>query len=173
MIDGYDEAPLCSSFTSGSFDIDIIFHVHCTKPVWCVTALSRNTRHDADIEDVCYYPILVLVYILYSETDSFSLNIHKALRTAQLQLDAEKTCNQQLEEKNVVLEANKPSRRSKKSKILEELAAYEVKIRTLAKKYSIMVEMYFPSTEAISQSMLPMPTPAFHTADCYASAVTH
>ena len=38
MIDGYDEAPSCSSFTSGSFDIDIIFHVHCTKPVWCVTA---------------------------------------------------------------------------------------------------------------------------------------
>ena len=37
MIDGYDEAPLCSSFASGSFDIDIIFHVHCTKPVWCVT----------------------------------------------------------------------------------------------------------------------------------------
>jgi len=36
-IDGYDEAPLCSSFASGSFDIDVIFHVHCTKPVWCVT----------------------------------------------------------------------------------------------------------------------------------------
>jgi len=38
VIDGYDEAPLCSSFASGSFDIDVIFHVHCTKPVWCVTA---------------------------------------------------------------------------------------------------------------------------------------
>ena len=37
VIDGYDEAPSCSSFTSGSFDIDIIFHVHCTKPVWCMT----------------------------------------------------------------------------------------------------------------------------------------
>jgi len=37
VIDGYDEAPLCSSFTSGSFDIDVIFHVHCTKPVWCMT----------------------------------------------------------------------------------------------------------------------------------------
>jgi len=24
MIDGYDEAPSCSSFASGSFDIDII-----------------------------------------------------------------------------------------------------------------------------------------------------
>jgi len=109
--------------------------------------------------------------LLYSETDSFSLNIHKALRTAQLQLDAEKTCNWQLEEKNVVLEANKLSRRSKKSKIPEELAAYEVEIRTLAKKYGVMVEMYFPSTEAISQSTLPMPTPAFHTADRYASAI--
>jgi len=30
--------PSCSSFASGSFDIDVIFHVHCTKPVWCVTA---------------------------------------------------------------------------------------------------------------------------------------
>jgi len=38
-IDGYDEAPSCSSFASGSFDIDVIFHVHCTKPVWCVTAV--------------------------------------------------------------------------------------------------------------------------------------
>jgi len=37
VIDGYDEAPSCSSFASGSFDIDVIFHVHCTKPVWCVT----------------------------------------------------------------------------------------------------------------------------------------
>jgi len=36
-IDGYDEVPSYSSFASGSFDIDIIFHVHCTKPVWCVT----------------------------------------------------------------------------------------------------------------------------------------
>ena len=29
---------MCSSFASGSFDIDVIFHVHCTKPVWCVTS---------------------------------------------------------------------------------------------------------------------------------------
>ena len=26
------------------------------------SASSRNTRCDVDIEDVCYYPILVLVY---------------------------------------------------------------------------------------------------------------
>jgi len=39
-IDGYDEAPSCSSFAPGSSDIDVIFHVHCTKPVWCVTAVS-------------------------------------------------------------------------------------------------------------------------------------
>jgi len=26
------------------------------------SASSRNTGRDADIEDVCYYPILVLVY---------------------------------------------------------------------------------------------------------------
>jgi len=45
VIDGYDEAPSCSSFASGSSDIDVIFHVHCTKPVWCVTPRA----HDLDI----------------------------------------------------------------------------------------------------------------------------
>ncbi|KIM66048.1 hypothetical protein SCLCIDRAFT_111524, partial [Scleroderma citrinum Foug A] len=91
----------------------------------------------------------------------------QALRTAQLQLDAEKTCNRELEGKNAVLEANKPKRLKKKN-IPEELAAYEVEIKMLAKKYSVMVEMYFPTTEAISQPM-PLPLPAFNTADCYAS----
>ena len=38
----------------------------------------------------------------------------------------------------------------------------------LAKKYGVMVEMYFPTTEAISQPT-PIPMPAFNTADCYAS----
>jgi len=42
VIDGYDEALSCSSFASGSFDIDVIFHVHCTKPVWYVTAGIRG-----------------------------------------------------------------------------------------------------------------------------------
>ena len=43
-IDGYDGAPSCSSFASGSFDIDVIFHVHCTKPVWCVTPHQTERR---------------------------------------------------------------------------------------------------------------------------------
>ena len=93
----------------------------------------------------------------------------QALRTAQLQLDAEKTRNCELEGRNVVLEVNKP-RRLKKKNIPEELVAYEVEIKTLAKKYGVMVEMYFPITEAILQPT-PLPVPAFNTADRYASSL--
>jgi len=49
VIDGYDEALSCSSFTSGSFDIDVIFHVHCTKPVWCVTAVAAEAEIGSDV----------------------------------------------------------------------------------------------------------------------------
>ena len=52
----------------------------------------------------------------------------------QLQLDAEKTHSHELEGKNAVLEVNK-SRKSKKKSVPEELAAYKVEIKTLAKKY--------------------------------------
>ena len=58
MIDGYNEAPLCSSFASGSFDIDVIFHVHCTKPVWCVTVCLLgvvDTVGDKQTVMVCLY----------------------------------------------------------------------------------------------------------------------
>ena len=72
-----------------------------------------------------------------------------------------------MEGKNAVLEVNKPKRLKKKN-IPEELAAYEVEIKTLAKKYGVMVEMYFPTTEAISQPT-PLPLPAFNTANRYAS----
>jgi len=74
-----------------------------------------------------------------------------------------------LEGKNAVLEANK-SRKSKKKNVPEELVAYEIEIKTLAKKYGVMVEMYFPTTEAISQPT-PIPVPAFNTADRYASSL--
>ena len=87
----------------------------------------------------------------------------------QLQLDAEKAHNHELEGKNAVLEANK-SRKSKKKNVPEELVAYKVEIKTLAKKYSVMVEMYFPTTEAISQPT-PIPMPAFNTADRYTSSL--
>ena len=87
----------------------------------------------------------------------------------QLQLDAEKTCNHELEGKNAVLEANK-SRKSKKKNVPEELVAYKVEIKMLAKKYGVMVEMYFPTTEAISQPT-PIPMPAFNTADHYTSSL--
>ena len=40
----------------------------------------------------------------------------------------------------------------------------------LAKKYSVMVEMYFSITKTILQPT-PLPVPAFNTADCYASSL--
>ena len=52
MIDGYDEAASCSCFASGLFDIDVIFHVHCTKPVWCVTPGSQSSLNPSHISDV-------------------------------------------------------------------------------------------------------------------------
>ena len=72
-----------------------------------------------------------------------------------------------MEGKNAVLEANK-SRKSKSKNIPEELAAYEVEIKMLAKKYGVMVEMYFPTAKIILQPT-PLPVPAFNTADHYAS----
>ena len=89
------------------------------------------------------------------------------MRTAQLQLEAERTQNRHLQEQNTILEANKP-RRSNKSNVPEELAAYGEEIRVLAKKYGVMVEMFFPTVSAISQPV-PVPAPPFQTADRYAS----
>ncbi|KIM63298.1 hypothetical protein SCLCIDRAFT_24433 [Scleroderma citrinum Foug A] len=120
---------------------------------------------DLDVED----PPESLPSVSSRTTGHAASNLKDALRTAQLQLDAEKTCNRELEGKNAVLEANKP-KRSKKKNIPEELATYEVEIKTLAKKYGVMVEMYFLTTEAISQPM-PLPLPAFNTADRYASSL--
>ena len=93
----------------------------------------------------------------------------KALRTAQLQLDAEKSHTRQLEEKNAILEANKQCK-SKKRNVPEELAVYEAEMKSLAKKYGVMIEMFFPTTEALSQP-LPVPPPTFNTADHYATTV--
>ena len=90
------------------------------------------------------------------------------MRTAQLQLEAERTQNCRLQEQNTILEANKP-RRSNKSNVPEELAAYGEEIKVLAKKYGVMVEMFFP-TSAISQP-IPVPAPPFQTADRYASTL--
>ncbi|KAL4066266.1 NUC071 domain-containing protein [Scleroderma yunnanense] len=91
-----------------------------------------------------------------------------ALKSVQLQLDIEKNCNHQLEEKNAILEANK-SRWSKKNNIPDELAVYDNEIKVLAKKYGLMTEMFFPEMSAISQPMS-NPPPPFQTPDCYASA---
>ena len=60
MIDGYNEAPLCSSFTSGSFNIDVIFHVHCTKPVWCMTVSAAKSCPGCAVENAVLYAGLSL-----------------------------------------------------------------------------------------------------------------
>jgi len=54
---GYDEAPSCSSFAPGSFDIDGIFHVHCTKPVWYVTTPSLLNQQPDTPSDEVSHPI--------------------------------------------------------------------------------------------------------------------
>ncbi|KAL4062735.1 NUC071 domain-containing protein [Scleroderma yunnanense] len=100
--------------------------------------------------------------------DSCWSDLEDALKSAQLQLDVEKNCNHQLEEKKTILEANK-SRQSKKDNIPDKLAVYDNKIKVLAKKYGLMTEMFFPETSAISQSMS-NPPPPFQTPDCYVSA---
>ncbi|KAI5983620.1 hypothetical protein EDD15DRAFT_2129947, partial [Pisolithus albus] len=63
----------------------------------------------------------------------------QALRSAQLQLDIERTRNRELKEKNAVLEANKPQR-SKKN-VPPELLAYDSEIKMLAKKYGVTIEL--------------------------------
>ena len=74
-----------------------------------------------------------------------------------------------MEEKNAVLEANK-QRKPKKWDVPDELAAYEAEMKMHAKKYSVLIKMYFPTTEALFQP-LPMPPPVFNTADRYATVV--
>ncbi|KAI6002592.1 hypothetical protein F5J12DRAFT_783764 [Pisolithus orientalis] len=98
--------------------------------------------------------------------------LEEALRTAQLQLDVEKTRNQELKEKNMVLDANKPQH-SKKN-ILPELLAYDSKIQMLVKKYGVTTELFFPctlTTNVISQPS-PVSVPSFSTTDHYATALT-
>ena len=74
-----------------------------------------------------------------------------------------------MEEKNAVLEANKQWK-PKKWDVPDELAVYEAEMKMLAKKYGVLIEMYFPTTEALFQP-LPMPPPVFNTADCYVTVV--
>ena len=69
-IDGYDEAPLCSSFASGLFDIDVIFHVHCTKPVWCVT--SRHAANPS--QDHLNKALYICCYLIGTSTYSLVYN---------------------------------------------------------------------------------------------------
>ncbi|KAI6037081.1 hypothetical protein BKA83DRAFT_4120668 [Pisolithus microcarpus] len=96
----------------------------------------------------------------------------EALRSAQLQLNVEQTCNRELKEKNIVLEANKPQR-SKKN-VPPELLAYDSKIKMLAKKYGVTIELFFPhtpTTNAVSQSS-PVNAPSFSSSDRYTTILT-
>ncbi|KAG1828914.1 hypothetical protein EV424DRAFT_1305346, partial [Suillus variegatus] len=61
------------------------------------------------------------------------------LRQVQLQLDAIKQRNRILEEKNMILEANQPTR--KFSKAPSDLVAFDEEVKTFAKKYGVMYEM--------------------------------
>ncbi|KAG1738318.1 uncharacterized protein EDB91DRAFT_1013993, partial [Suillus paluster] len=61
------------------------------------------------------------------------------LKEAQLQLEAVKQRNRLLEEKNAILEANKPSRKT--SKAPSQLVAFDEEVKMFAKKYGVMYEM--------------------------------
>ncbi|KAI5999435.1 hypothetical protein F5J12DRAFT_895270 [Pisolithus orientalis] len=98
-------------------------------------------------------------------------NLAEALKAIQLQLDVEKSQNQELLEKNTVLVANKMCHSTKD--VPASMVAYDSEIKMLGKKYVVMMEMFLPQIPLTNvMSELPMsPTPVFATAEHYASAM--
>ncbi|KIK93810.1 hypothetical protein PAXRUDRAFT_33852 [Paxillus rubicundulus Ve08.2h10] len=84
----------------------------------------------------------------------------------KLQLDAIKERCQALEEENCILQANKP-RKSAKGTTPNSLTVYDIEIHSLAKKFGVMGEMFFPGTQLLSCTPnqvgpYPLPTDATH-----------
>ncbi|KAG2145459.1 uncharacterized protein EDB93DRAFT_1251330 [Suillus bovinus] len=78
-------------------------------------------------------------------------HISTTLKDTQLQLQAIKQCNQLLEEKNAILEVNKPSRKA--SKAPSQLLVFDKEVKMFTKKYGIMYEMYPPSAELLKKTL--------------------
>ncbi|KAI6047023.1 hypothetical protein EDC04DRAFT_2887472 [Pisolithus marmoratus] len=110
-------------------------------------------------------------FTFHTASSSRAQPLAEALNMAQLQLDVEQTHNHELKEQNMILEANKLKHLRKN--VPPELLAYEGEIKTLAKKYGVVTELFFPQTlmtDAISQSHL-VSAPSFTTADHYATVM--
>jgi hypothetical protein len=90
------------------------------------------------------------------------------LKDAQLQLDAIKQRNQLLEEKNAILEANKPSHKT--SKAPSQLVAFDKVVKTFTKKYGVMYEMYPPSAELLKKTLPSNFGLPFDCPTCYANS---
>ncbi|KAG1797267.1 hypothetical protein EV424DRAFT_1333443, partial [Suillus variegatus] len=90
------------------------------------------------------------------------------LKDAQLQLQAIKQRNRLLEEKNAILEANKPSRKA--SKAPSQLLAFDEEVKMFAKKYGIMYEMYPPSAELLKKTLPSTPGLPFDRPARYANS---
>ncbi|KAG2046462.1 hypothetical protein BDR06DRAFT_1014714 [Suillus hirtellus] len=95
-------------------------------------------------------------------------HISTTLKDAQLQLEAIKQCNRLLEEKNAILEANKPSHKA--SKAPSQLLAFDEEVKMFAKKYGVMYEMYPPSTELLKKTLPSTPCLPFDRPARYASS---
>ncbi|KAG1884710.1 hypothetical protein F4604DRAFT_1919192 [Suillus subluteus] len=89
------------------------------------------------------------------------------LRQIQLQLDAIKQHNQILEEQNMILEANQPTRKS--SKAPSDLVAFDEEVKIFAKKYGVMYEM-FPLNAELLKKALPVSIPPSERAARYANS---
>ncbi|KAG2054078.1 hypothetical protein BDR06DRAFT_1008040 [Suillus hirtellus] len=95
-------------------------------------------------------------------------HISTTLKDAQLQLEAIKQCNRLLEEKNAILEANKPSRKA--SKAPSQLLAFDEEVKMFAKKYGVMYEMYPPSAELLKKTLPSTPGLPFDRPARYANS---
>lgn len=83
-------------------------------------------------------------------------------------MQAIKQRNRLLEEKNAILEANKPSRKA--SKAPSQLLAFDEEVKMFAKKYGIMYEMYPPSAELLKKTLPSTPGLPFDRPACYANS---
>ncbi|KAG1843779.1 hypothetical protein DFJ58DRAFT_665132, partial [Suillus subalutaceus] len=57
-----------------------------------------------------------------------------------------------LEEQNMILEANQPTRKS--SKAPSDLVAFDEEVKTFAKKYGVMYEMFLLNAELLKKALL-------------------
>ncbi|KAI6033521.1 hypothetical protein BKA83DRAFT_4120990 [Pisolithus microcarpus] len=129
----------------------------CRHPMYQLFMMSLSGHSQsalADLDGSDYEEsINTQISALPSALSRSQPRFEEALRSAQLQLNVEWTCNRELKEKNIVLEANKLQ--CSKKNVPPELLAYDSEIKMLVKKYSVTIELFFPctpTTNVVSQS---------------------